>query len=89
MGSYWEYRVVGQTESPLENQAKLNRLGKEGWELVAVAHLGSGGILAAYLKRLSGSYNPADSTGEDEDTGSLKPIVNSSISHSMQRSVSG
>jgi hypothetical protein len=86
MGSYWEYRVVGQTENPLENQAKLNRLGKEGWELVAVAHLGSGGILAAYLKRLSGSYNPSDAAGEGEGTGSLKPIASSSISHSMQRS---
>lgn len=87
MSSYWEYRVVGQTESPLENQAKLNRLGKEGWELVAVAHLGAGGILAAYLKRLAGSYNPSDSAEEDAGTGSLKPIANSSISHSLQRSV--
>jgi hypothetical protein len=87
MSSYWEYRVVGQTESPLENQAKLNRLGKEGWELVAVAHLGAGGILAAYLKRLSGSYEASDSEEEKESAASLKPIVNSSISHSMQRGV--
>jgi hypothetical protein len=53
MSTLWEYRVVGQTDSPLENQAKLNRLGKEGWELVAVSTLGPGGLLAAYLKRLA------------------------------------
>jgi hypothetical protein len=48
----WEYRVVTQMDNPLENQAKLNRLGQEGWELVAVATLGNGGTIAAYLKRL-------------------------------------
>jgi hypothetical protein len=47
----WEYRVVNQTDSHLENQAKLNRLGQEGWELVAVSPLGNAGVLAAYLKR--------------------------------------
>lgn len=53
--SHWEYRVVGQTDNPIENQAKLNRLGREGWELVAVSALGSSGILAAYLKRITES----------------------------------
>jgi hypothetical protein len=52
----WEYRVVNQNDSPLENQAKLNRLGEEGWELVAVSMLGVGGIMAAYLKRLRNGH---------------------------------
>lgn len=62
-GSLWEYRVVGQTDNPIENQAKLNRLGKEGWELVAVSMLGSYGTLAAYLKRLK-ETNGTDGTEE-------------------------
>jgi len=57
----WEYRVVGQTDNPLENQAKLNRLGEEGWELVAVSMLGNGGTLAAYLKR------PRDASQTEEE----------------------
>ena len=61
-GSLWEYRVVRQTENPIENQSKLNRLGKEGWELVAISHLstGSGGLLAAYLKRLRETNGTGD-----------------------------
>jgi len=57
----WEYRVVGQTDNPLENQAKLNRLGEEGWELAAVSMLGNSGTLAAYLKR------PRDANRTEEE----------------------
>ena len=53
----WEYRVVGQTDNPIENQSKLNRLGKDGWELVTVTPIGSVGMLAAYLKRRSNNGN--------------------------------
>jgi hypothetical protein len=59
-GGLWEYRVVGQTDNPIENQAKLNRLGQEGWELVAVSLLGAGGVLAAYLKRLRNHNGDSD-----------------------------
>lgn len=47
----WEYKVVTQTPNHLDNQAKLNRFGKDGWELVSVVILGTGGTIAAYLKR--------------------------------------
>jgi len=73
----WEYRVVNQTDNPIENQAKLNRLGKEGWELVAVSPLGHGGILAAFLKRLRNSNGTTDQ--ESEETADLfsRSLLNS------------
>jgi len=47
----WEYRVVSQSDVAMDNQVKLNRLGEEGWDLVAVASLRAGEVPAAYLKR--------------------------------------
>lgn len=43
----WEYRVEFSTQT---EQAPLNRLGQEGWELVAVESVG-GTVTAFYLKR--------------------------------------
>ena len=54
----WEYRVTMLGEEALENQAKLNRCGDEGWELVAVASSAESRVMMAYLRRRRESSQP-------------------------------
>ena len=46
----WEYKIL--RDAPSEDE--LNKLGAEGWELIAVTATGSGFYgICTYLKRLS------------------------------------
>ena len=48
MKDRWEYRVVRLVRP--DDDAELNALGRDGWELVSVAPSGENGFVA-YLKR--------------------------------------
>jgi hypothetical protein len=48
----WEYRVIGLGGSVSTQQAQLNALGADGWELVSVANTPPPGLgFWLYLKR--------------------------------------
>jgi hypothetical protein len=60
----WEYRVTMMTDDALNSQAKLNRLGDEGWELVAVAVSPETRMSMAYLRRRKTALgNPGETVG--------------------------
>ena len=44
----WEYRAIALQPG---DESQLNRLGAEGWELVAVVPDGKAAVTACYLKR--------------------------------------
>lgn len=62
----WEYRVTVLAGEALDNQAKLNRFGDEGWQLVTVAISPDSHVMLAYLRRRKSapalSSQPADAS---------------------------
>lgn len=60
----WEYRVTMLADDALSTQAKLNRLGDEGWELVTVAVSSESRLTLAYLRRRKNALgNPSQTVG--------------------------
>jgi hypothetical protein len=45
----WEYRCLERPPEDLPDEAELNVLGAEGWELAGIVHAGD--VVTFYLKR--------------------------------------
>jgi len=70
-GDVWDYRVTARGEEAPGNQARLNRLGAEGRELVAVAGSAQSHVVLAYLRRRKREVFISESRPEDTGQSTL------------------